>query len=79
MLGSLSLGSWIAHGAFWVLVVFAASTRAMRRAAICIVLWVVGYVVSMSIPQGAMLFTSYVALLDIAMVLMVFKSDIRLT
>lgn len=79
MAGSIAIGYWIAHGAFWMLAVVAASTLGTRRAAIVIVLWVVGYVVSMWIPQGATLFTSYVAVLDIALVLMVFKGDIRLT
>ena len=79
MIGSLSIGYWIAHGVLWLLAVFAASTLGVRRAAIFIVLWVAGYVASMWMSQGAMLFTSYVALLDIGLVLMVFKGDIRLT
>jgi hypothetical protein len=79
MVGSFSAGYWIAHGAFWMLIVYLAMDRGARRVALVIALWLVGYVASAWVPQGAMLFTSYVAVLDIALVLMVFKGDIRLT
>jgi hypothetical protein len=77
--GSVSAGYWIAHGAFWVLLVFSAAERAARRIAIFVALWLIGYVGSGWLPEGTALFMSYVAVLDIALVFLVFKGDIRLT
>ena len=79
MVGSVAAGYWIAHGAFWVLVVYAAVELGARRVALVIALWLIGYGGSAWLPQGGPLFVSYVAVLDIALVLMVFKGDIRLT
>ena len=76
---SLSIGYWIAHGAFWVLTAFAAATSGARRAMVFVALWLAGYAGSAWLDQGASLFVSYVAILDIVLVLMVFKGDIRLT
>jgi hypothetical protein len=79
MVGSVSAAYWIAHGAFWLLVIYAAIELGTRRVALVIALWLVGYAGSAWVQQGATLFVSYVAVLDIALVLMVFKGDIRLT
>jgi hypothetical protein len=43
-----------------------------------VVLWGIGYVVSGWLMIGSMLFTSYVAVLDIVLVLLVFKGDVQL-
>ncbi len=82
MIGAPLIGLWIAHGAFWVLLVFASSREALRGRGVglFVVLWVVGYV---GVPRiawwtGSML-ASYVAILDIALVLIVFKGDVRIT
>ena len=77
-MGSISIGYWIAHGAFWVLLVFAAAERNARRIAIFMALWLIGYVGTKWLPQGTTLFMSYVAMLDVALVLLVFKGDVRL-
>ena len=79
MAGSISIGYWIAHGAFWMLIVYAAAILGARRVAVFIALWLIGYAGSAWVQQGTTLFMSYVAMLDIALVLMVFKGDIRLT
>ena len=44
-----------------------------------VVLWCLGYLVSTSVAQGSYLFFSFVALLDIVLVAIVFKTDIPLT
>ncbi len=41
--------------------------------------WIAAYIASAYVPQGDYLFSSLVAVLDVVLVLMVFKGDIRLT
>jgi hypothetical protein len=79
MVGSIAAGYWIAHGAFWLLIAFAAAELGFRRAIVFVTLWVIGYAGSGWLQQGAPLFVSYVALLDIVLVLVVFKGDMRLS
>ena len=79
MIGSLSIGYWVAHLAFWILIAFGAAVLGTRRVAVFLALWLAGYAGSLWLQQGASLFMSYVAVLDIVLVLMVFKGDIRLT
>lgn len=81
MVGSIGVGYWIAHGAFWALVGWSIVDGRLRRAALFVALWLIGYAGSGWIagPPATMLFVSYVAMLDIALVLLVFKGDVRLT
>jgi hypothetical protein len=68
-----------AHVAFWVLLVFGLAEIGQRRVVFFVMLWGVGYMVSHWFMIGALLFTCYVAVLDIVLVLLVFKGDVRLT
>jgi hypothetical protein len=80
MAGSIGIAFWIAHGAFWLLTIVAAAVeRRIRLAAVFVALWVVGYLGSAWLPFASAWFMSYVAALDIALVLFVFKGDVRLT
>ena len=81
MIGSIGVGYWIAHVAFWALVGWSVVEGRLRRAATFLVPWLIGYAGSGWIPgpPATMLFVSYVAILDIALVLFVFKGDVRLT
>ena len=80
MVGSIGIGFWIAHGAFWLLTIVAAVVeQRIRLAAVFVALWVVGYTGLAWLPSASAWFLSYVAVLDIALVLFVFKGDIRLT
>ena len=67
----------LAHVAFGVLVLFGVTEIGLRRVAVFVVLWGIGYTVSRSLTVGSLLFTSYVAVLDIVLVLFVFKGDVR--
>ena len=79
MVGSVSLFYWIAHVAFWVLLILALLRELRSRlAAVFAVLWIAGYVATAWLPSGSAWFMSYVAALDIALVLFVCKGDIRL-
>ena len=80
MVGSIGIAFWIAHGAFWLLTIIAAVVeQRIRLAAIFVALWLVGYAGSMWLMHASAWFLSYVAVLDIALVLFVFKGDVRLT
>ena len=80
MVGSIGIGFWFAHGAFWLLTIIAAVVeQRIRLAAVFVALWLVGYVGSAWLTAASAWFLSYVAMLDIALVLFVFKRDIRLT
>ena len=78
-MGAVGAGYWIAHVAFWILIVLAGVELGRRPAAIFAGLWLVGYAGSAGLAQGTTLFMAYVAALDVALVLVVFKGDIRLT
>ena len=77
MIGSPLVASWIAHEAFWVLLALAARDRRWRTIAVVGVLWVAGYIASGQVSSLALFFMPYVAVLDIALVLIVLKRDIR--
>jgi hypothetical protein len=68
----------IAHIFFWVFLLIGASDMGGRGVAIYVGLWLIGYVVTYWVPSGGLVFLSYVALLDIALVFHVFKGDVRL-
>ena len=67
----------IAHVLFWILLLIGASEIGRRGCAVYVALWLIGYVGS-SWLTGGLLFVSYVAVLDIALVLHVFQGDVHL-
>ena len=77
MIGSPLVAGWIAHVAFWVLLALAARDRRWRTIGVVGVLWVAGYIASGQVAWLALLFMPYVAVLDIALVFIVLKRDIR--
>lgn len=77
MIGSPLVAWWIAHVAFWVLLARAARDRRWWTIGIVGVLWVAGYIASGQVASLALFFMPYVAVLDIALVLIVLKRDIR--
>jgi len=82
-MGSPAVAAMIAHGAFWGLTTFGLLTGTLptRRAIAILALWVAGAAGlphASYVPARAM-FSSYVAVLDIALVFIIFKGDVRLT
>lgn len=69
---------FVAHAAFWVVLLVGNTEIGLRRSAFFVVLWVIGYVGSRWFLSGGLVFVSYVAVLDIVLVLLVFKSDLPL-
>ena len=82
MVGSGAIGGVVAQLAFWILLVVGVLFGQLGRvkAAAFVVLWLVG---SFGLPRVAWwassLVTSWIAILDIVLVFMVFKGDVRLT
>jgi hypothetical protein len=81
VLSPTTLLVWIAHAAFWIVLVWgwAAEELGVRGAAIFVVLWIAGLLGLSYVPYGEGLFSPYVAMLDIVLVLIVVKGDIKLT
>ncbi len=66
----------IAHLTFWAVVLVTAMHARWRRALVFVGLWAIGFVASGFLPiVGGFLFGSYVAVLDIVMLILV-KVDI---
>ena len=81
MMGSPAIGAWVAHLAFWILTGWGLFTGELspRAAAVFLLLWLAGFFGLPYAPYGAALFAPFVAVLDIVLVIMVFKGDVRLT
>jgi hypothetical protein len=81
MSGSAGVASLFAHAAFWALLacgVWLGELR-LRGTVFFLILWLAGRIGLPYLANGAALFAPFVAVLDIALVLMVFKGDIRLS
>ena len=77
-MGSSVVPLFVAHVVFWVVLLVGGTEIGLRRSAVFVLLWVVGYVGSRWLPSSGLVFVSYVAVLDIALVLKVFKGDVSL-
>ena len=80
MPGSVGLAAVIALWGFWILLTIGVARREIgfRNGAVFVTLWAVALVGTKSIAYG-LLFPPTVALLDIALVFVVFKGDVRIT
>jgi hypothetical protein len=80
---SPAVAAWIAHLVFWGLLVYGRVSGALTatRIAVVIVLWIAAFVGFPFIAYAPARATSssFVAVLDIALVLMIFKGDVRRT
>jgi hypothetical protein len=78
---SAGVGWWIAHVTFWLLLVYgwAWDEIGPRGVALFVAVWLAGYFVLQFVAAGAAVFFSYVAVLDIILVFVVFKGDVSIT
>lgn len=82
MTGTPIVAVWVAQLVFWAMLVVGFYMEELRARSVVVFLglWVVGYV---GLPRagivGGFLFTPYVAVLDLVLVFLLFKGDIRLT
>jgi hypothetical protein len=69
----------LAHLVFGIVLLIGISTDlGLRRSAVFVSLWVIGYFGSGLFSSSGLVFVSYVAVLDIVLVLLVFKGDVPL-
>jgi hypothetical protein len=80
-MGSSAVAAWIGHIVFWLLVVWGWATESLstRAAMIVALLWIVPFLSLDFVPAAAPFFSSYVAVIDIILVFVLFKGDVRLT
>lgn len=79
-MGSAGIAAIIGHLAFWVLLIvgFASGELRMKHGVVFLALWLAGRFGLPYLPSGGMLFPPFIAVLDIVLVLMVFKGDVGL-
>jgi uncharacterized membrane protein YdcZ (DUF606 family) len=78
-MGSPAIAAFIAHISFLILVLYGWFCEEIgpRAAAVFLALWIGGFYGLSYLPYGAGMFSSYVAILDIALVLVIFKGDLK--
>lgn len=79
-MGSPAIAALIAHVAFWILLGYGWLWQDVRGPGVVVflALWASGLWGLPFFPYGAALFSSYVAVLDIVLVFLIFKGDVRL-
>jgi hypothetical protein len=81
MVGTPLITAWIGVVAFWCLVAWgmASAELSRRTVGVFLALWLLAYVGFdyLPVPYAAM-FPAFVALLDVALVLIIFKGDLRI-
>jgi hypothetical protein len=80
-MGSPAIAALIAYVSFLLLLAYGwfCEEIGLRGVAVLLGLWVGGLYGLPYLPNGAGLFSAYVAVLDIVLVLMIFKGDLKLT
>jgi hypothetical protein len=82
-LGSPAIAAWIAHVLFWGLLLygFVLGALNLKRIAVFVLLWFAARIGLPYVPYdpARAMFSSFVAVLDIALVFVIFKGDVRLT
>jgi len=80
-MGSPAVAAFIGFWAFWILLAYGyvIGELSRQKVVVFLALWIGGRVgLSQLPPPGPALFAPFVAILDIALVFMIFQSDIRL-
>jgi len=78
VVGSPVIAALIAHASFWLLIAWGWYSRelGLRGVLAFLALWAAGRFGLPYAPYGIALFPSYVAFLDVALVLVIFKGDV---
>lgn len=77
-MGSASIAGWIAQITFVVLIVVGWEELGLKGRITFIGLWLTGWIGQRYVSYAPLLFSPYVALLDIALVFVIFKGDVTL-
>ena len=80
MIGSSAVAGWIAQVVFWALILLGVGSGELgiRGAAIFVTVWLAAYIGLPLMSFGSVFLTPSVAVLDIVLVFVVFKGDVRL-
>ena len=80
-MGSPAVGRWIAQAVFWgcLTLGYVCDELSVGRSTVFLFLWLAGLLGLSYAPYGSALFSPYVAVLDIALVFLVVKGDVKLT
>jgi hypothetical protein len=80
-MGSVGVAAWISQIVFLVLIVWGYMTESLslRGLIVFAVLWLVPRLALSFMPSAAPFFSPYVAVLDIVLVFLLFRGDVRLT
>ena len=78
---STGIAAFIAHAGFWVLLAYGWFWDELgpRAIGVFLLLWLAAMFALQLVPHGESMFSSVVAVLDIALVFSIFKGDVRLT
>jgi hypothetical protein len=79
---SAAIAAWVAHTAFWVLLVWGMVTTnlTVRGLVTFVVVWLIGWFGLPLVPYepAHAMFGSFVAVLDVVLVFVVFKGDVQI-
>ena len=80
MVGSAGVAAWIAQVIFWALILVGtvSGELGLKRSAIFLVFWLAGYFGLRFVSFGDLYFTSYVSVLDVVLVFIIFEGDVRI-
>ena len=78
---SAGIAALFAHVAFWVLLVYGWfwDELGLRGIAVFLLAWLAGFFGLPFVPYASGMFASFVAVLDVILVFVIFKGDVRLT
>ena len=81
MISSLSVAGWVAQIVFWALILLGVGSGELgvRGAAIFVTVWLAAYIGLPLMSFGSLFLTPSVAVLDIVLVFVVLKGDVRLS
>jgi hypothetical protein len=81
MIGSSAIAAWIAQIVFWALILLGVGSGELgiKGAAAFVLLWVAAYIGLPFVSFGSLFLTPSVAVLDVVLVFLVFKGDVRLS
>jgi hypothetical protein len=81
MIGSSAVAGWIAQIVFWALILLGVGSGELgiKGAAVFVTVWLAAYIGLPLVSFGSLFLTPLVAVLDVVLVFLVFKGDVRLS
>jgi hypothetical protein len=81
MIGSSAVAGWIAQILFWALILLGVGSGELgiKGTAIFVTVWLAAYIGLPLVSFGSLFLTPFIAVLDVVLVFLVFKGDVRLS